>query len=471
MPAGNAPDPAATRERRRGWAVLFAGGTGAVAAGALVAVAIGSLPDSDIGRAAPSASSVAPSPSASSPIASTSPSASASVEDPVPSSSPAPPATTSPTPTPSPVQAAGVHEVLRIDAGSHTALVNAVQPLGDGRFVAAVNTSDWDTIPATGPHGMDGSIYIGSRDDEWERVDTGDTFEGVEIRSLFVTADGVLLAYGDLDSYEDGNSSVGFTSTDAREWTRMADLPWRTSGWVQMAAGPSGYVAVATLHDVAVQSRIVAYRSSDGLAWSVMYESPGDASYSHHDIGAGPEGFVITGYRFDESSGEGRAISAASGDGVEWFMSSDDGSLAPNHFLNAVAPFGSDWIAGAFAGEDGGVPVYWSANGLDWVQVATIRDPEGREHFGYAAHLVTSADRVFLSAAFMAEGTESRPAGVWTSTDGHSWSVFPSGGLSEVRTLVGLESGVIVAGRSNGGGAGETHWTSNGDGVIWRSSD
>ena len=469
MPAGQAPDPTAARDRRRGWAVLLAGGTGAVAAGTLVALAIGSVPDPVTGQASPSAAPVVTaSPSASSAVATNSPSPSPST-DPEPSSSAAPSAT--PAPTPSPVQPTKLEEVLRVDAGSRTALVNAMQPLGDGRFVAALNTSDWDNIPATGPHGMDGSIYLGSREGEWERADTGDTFGGVEITNLFVTAGGVLLAYGELDSYEGDTVSVGFTSTDAREWTRMADLPWRTSGWVQMAAGASGYVAVATHHDPAGQGRLVAYRSSDGLAWSVIYESPGDASYSHHDIGAGPEGIVITGYRFDESSGEGRAISVASADGVEWFMSPEDGSLAPEHNLNAVAPFGPDWIAGAFAGEDGGIPVYWSANGLDWIQVATIRDPEGREHFGYAAHVVASGDRVFLSAGFMAEGTESRPAGVWTSTDGHSWSIFPTGGLSEVRTLVGLESGAIVAGRVNQPGADETHWSSNGDAVIWRSPD
>lgn len=468
LPADHAPEAAAAHRARRGWPTLVAGGLGAVAAGALLAFAVGSLPNARFGQAPPTPSTpLSPSPSPS-PSPSSTPELATASSSASPSHRPSAPPTTTPRPTPSPVPP--IEEALRIDVGARTALVSAIEPLGDGRFIAAVNTSEWESISAVGPHGMDGSLYVGTSDGGWEQLETGDTFRAIKMTELFVTSAELLVAFGELDEYEEGTVSVGFTSTDGRSWTRIADVPWHAEGFVRVASGPLGYVAVTTRHGASGSSRIIAYRSTDAVSWSVMYESPDDASYSHHDIGSGPEGFVITGYRLDESIGKGRAITIASGDGAEWFMSSDESSLQPDHYLTAIVPHGGDWVAGAFAGDDGVVPVYWSSNGLDWERVATIHDPEQREYFGYAAHLAVAGDRLFLSAAFMAEGTESRPAGVWTSTDARTWSAVTVGAMAEVRDAINLGAEVLFAGRVNEV-ADETLWAADGDAVVWRTAD
>ena len=156
-------------------------------------------------------------------------------------------------------------------------------------------------------------------------------------------------------------------------------------------------------------------------------------------------------------------VTLASADGVSWFISPEQPALAhPQTVLWSLAALGGDWVAGGFSGASGGIPVWWSANGLDWEEVARIEDPEGREWFGYASHLVEADGRVLLSAAFQGEGTESRPADVWTSVDGRSWSRLDLPGNTEIRAATPGGPGMLLAGREG---------DPAGDGVIWATNE
>lgn len=153
----------------------------------------------------------------------------------------------------------------------------------------------------------------------------------------------------------------------------------------------------------------------------------------------------------------------ASVDGVEWFTSPDQPALTESlGTLRALSALGGDWIAASFSQEGTGIPVLWSANELDWEEVARIEDPEQREYFGYAAHLVEADGRLFLSAAFQAEGIESRPADVWTSTDGRSWSRLELPEHSEIRAATPGGPGLLLGGR-----AGDPA----GDAIIWATNE
>ena len=87
--------------------------------------------------------------------------------------------------------------------------------------------------------------------------------------------------------------------------------------------------------------------------------------------------------------------------------------------------------------------------------------PEGARPLA-STHLVEADGRVFLGAAFQAEGTESRPADVWTSVDGRSWSRLDLPDHSEIRAATPGGPGMLVAGREG---------DPAGDAVIWAMNE
>jgi len=442
-------------ERRTSLAVLLAG-IGLLAIAAVAAMStlpfdgIGGDPSS--GERSNRASSVAlPSPSAS-------PSMSAGQ----PTIEPSPPRSAAPTAQPLPP----FHELHVVDPGRLTALVDGIQPLGDGRFVAAVNASNWESMPATGPHGMSGSIHVGSLDGGWQLVDTGDLFQGVEFKALFKAPDARFVVYGELEGY-DATIGVGFTSTDGRSWEQFYELPWASIWDARLAAGPQGYLAVVNSTDPEHhRQRIRAYRSADAVTWTLAYEALETDDHYAYAVGVGSEGYVIAAARYLEE--ETQYFTIASSDGDSWITSSDDQPFVDARTpLFSITAFGPDWVAAGFPAEGQGIPVYFSANGLDWTHVATIEDPADREYFGYAAHLVSTDDRLFLSAAFQSEGTESQPAGTWTSTDGRTWSMLPIGGRTEVRAVVGGGDRIVFGGRV----VTVTAENPGASGVIWSADE
>ena len=85
-----------------------------------------------------------------------------------------------------------------------------------------------------------------------------------------------------------------------------------------------------------------------------------------------------------------------------------------------------------------------------------------REFFGYPAHLMAIDDRLFLSIAMKAEGTETYPAGVWSGVGGQTWTHLQLGDESEIRAVADAGDLILLAGRAG---------SSDGDGIIWGATE
>lgn len=105
--------------------------------------------------------------------------------------------------------------------------------------------------------------------------------------------------------------------------------------------------------------------------------------------------------------------------------------------------------------------MFWSANGLDWQEVARIRDSAGRENVGSPSHLTSVEGRLFLSVAYQWEGVESRPAGAWTSEDGREWRMLDLGDETEIRAVLATDERILMSGRVG---------NDRGEAVIWAAT-
>jgi hypothetical protein len=131
-----------------------------------------------------------------------------------------------------------------------------------------------------------------------------------------------------------------------------------------------------------------------------------------------------------------------------------------------VAPLGTDWVAAGWRSVSDlarGIDLWSSADGLHWEPAGSIAPPDDVEPFGtrvmYPSHLISRGDTLFLSGARAVEGSETRPLGVWTSTDGHTWEEMDLGGPAEVRAVDGVECCFWLGGRLG---------RDDGEAVIWR---
>jgi hypothetical protein len=323
----------------------------------------------------------------------------------------------------------------------------------EGR-IAAVSIADYAEIPATAPRPGRSAIYAETADGIWEPIDTGTTFEGVDLVELFSPAGGPMVAYGVATDNARPETTGVWTSTDGRSWTEV-DAIWlglaRYSG-ADVAGGARGYVQAGTTDD-----GIQVYWSPDALTWELVHETSGAGAFVR-SAGAGPEGFVVVG-------NDGAApVSLASGDGRTWFASPPQASLAASDILMKVAPIGPDWVAAGWRGEESeGIELWWSADGLTWALIDSLLPAEDTEPFGtrvmYPGHLVSTGDLLFLSAAWAVEGTETRPLWVWISADGRTWELLELGDSAEVRAI--SDAGCCLA---LGGRIGRN----TGEAIIWR---
>ena len=436
-----APQRRSGRSRRGPWlAVVAAAVLAIVAAGMLVLVLVLTdgfpSPGSGIGSASPSASpSATPVPGAST---SASPSASASA-------------------SPVPTQATpGLTELLAVDDGDAMSFFSDIQPLHDGRFIAATTTFTAEELLPGGGIELHGSVYIGGPDGDWQLVDTGGTFDQVLIYQLFTPPGDLLVMYGFRFQLESAGPIV-FTSPDGVTWTEPGITP--ADGTV--AAGGPGYVMVRT-RGSGLGTAVEMYHSDNARDWVRVASSAGEeVSYTHDAVAGGAEGFVITARR---GSGDGlRTITIASANGVNWTESPEQPALAGSLGLFHLTAFGDGWLAAGFDAPEAGVPIFFSADGLVWEEVARVQDPANREGVGRASHLLGLGGRVFLSIAYESDGSiATRPAGVWHSEDGRTWHMLDLGDEAEVSGVVGTQGGVLMAGKVG---------HDRGNAVIWAAEE
>jgi hypothetical protein len=438
LPDAEAPAPGPPPAARwQGWPVLIAGAAAAAVAAVLLVVVVGNgLPDQPgVGGGTPSPTgSILPSAGSARP-------------------SPTPTASAQPTPPPEPLV-----EALRVP-GPELTYVQAITSLDDGRSLAVVDAEA--SLGAVGPVDVgSAAIYVTDDGGAWRPVDTGSVFDNVRVRDVFAPPGDLLVAYGWRDpSPDDGPAAdVMFTSPDGETWTEVDD----PGPGGPMAEGPLGYLAVVRVEgDSPAAERMRIYRSANARDWQLIHET-GAGLCCAQAVGVGSEGFVVLGERRTPAAGEpigytATAISLASADGATWHEAALTDSLETEPFLVRLTSLGGDWVAAGFTGEApaaGGccpnqpMGVYWSANGLDWARRATIADPLNREAFGGTGALVAAGGRLFLSGAFAAEGSNTRPSGVWTSTDASTWTMLELGDRTEVRAVRAIaDDSVLMGGR------------------------
>jgi hypothetical protein len=237
-----------------------------------------------------------------------------------------------------------------------------------------------------------------------------------------------------------------WVSSDGVAWEPI-DLGIDDTLVVHLERGPHGYVLIGTTPDDVGQI----WHSENGLDWSLSREVLPNAGgpVQLNNVGAGPEGFVVTGVRRPTSvGGTDRPLIMASGDGREWFDAPAQESLRNGDHPYDVGPLGNDWVATGFgAAEAENRPVVWrSANGLDWTRHAGPTDPSGRTAF-HATDLAGAGGHVVISPAlFQISGAFQFPTIAWSTNDGLTWEPIPPD-ESYVTEVVSDGEVVIAVGR------------------------
>lgn len=353
------------------------------------------------------------------------------------------------TPSPEQVSAPPPEIVFRHGASGTLEFVVGMAE-GDYGRVAAVNVQDGEGISPTGPWAGDGAVYIEQPDGSWMPVDTGGTFQDIRISYLFAPAEDLLVIY----------ETVGVSSPVARQvtgvWVSRDGVSW-SEATVEphrgvIAEGPVGYVQALVSESDNGAALLEIYTSADALGWQLSHAIDVPERSALRDVGVGADGYVVT--YFDGT----RDRILASSDGSIWHAAPEQPSLGVHDILLAISDIGHDWVGVGWADNDSSaIVVWWSSDGLNWERVATLtRDIP---NFGYPGHLFDLGERLFLSAGFAMEGTDTRPAYIWTSLGGRNWQPLDLGSEAEVRSGLATDCCLLLGGRI-GIDAGEA--------VIWR---
>lgn len=327
---------------------------------------------------------------------------------------------------------------------------------GAGHFIAIGYREPDDQRGHVGPPIDEPRIWISPDGRSWDPVDPGPAFEHGHPRSIVALADGSAVAYGSIDPPPPANPrSAAWRTTDGRTWTPLElSLP-HDGPQGRVVGGPHGLLSVSSINTEDSVTEEV-WHSVDGAAWSVVHRvEPRDGFMpSLSDWEGGPEGFVVTGYRyrFVGDVREEQAFVLASGDGIEWFEAPPNETAFSTY--TRVAPIGGDWLIAANETADGNwtgrATTWFSANGLAWEERAAIDIPipappwEGAEPSAVVGHLANTGERVIASAnVVVCCHGPAWGGGVWSSFDGRSWERlgFPDG---TVVTAAAEHDGVVV---------------------------
>ena len=322
----------------------------------------------------------------------------------------------------------------------------------EGRRVAAINVQGSERISPTGPWGGDGAIYVEQADGTWTHAETGGSFESIRISYLFAPHDGPFVIYGSVGYSPTPRDVTGvWTSNDGMTWTEVAVEPH--DGVI--AEGPLGYLQALVARDESGSATLQIYTSADALAWQLAYSIDVPSGAFVWAAGVGPEGYVVT---YDEAGDDTRSRVLASADGSTWHPAPDQPSFASDDIVMAISDLGSDWVAAGWVRlDDGAIALWWSADGLNWERVGTLT--ADIESFGVPADLFELDGRLFLNVSLAMEGSETRPAAVFTSLDGQNWEMLGVGPEAEVRTGLTTDCCLLLGGRIGIEGA---------EAVIWR---
>lgn len=248
-----------------------------------------------------------------------------------------------------------------------------------------------------------------------------------------------LVAVGSVRDGPSRNAAV-WSSLDGMTWERLGAETLSTEvdeSMIDIAAGPSGYVAVG-------RSGAIDSEQSVGAVWySADLESWRRAEFDAE--GDNPDG--LRGVAF----GDGRYVTVGAGlwmstNGSDW----DEASIPDVQGLNTVRHTDVGFVALGVA-PDGSVVVLSSPDGEVWTQSAQDELPEG------AALLrdVTDIGDRLLAVGFGSSASGQQGFVVWESPDGVAWTrVSLPDDVAEFGTPIAITAGgpgVVIVGSGPGG--------------------
>jgi hypothetical protein len=262
----------------------------------------------------------------------------------------------------------------------------------------------------------------------------------------------VAVGYRERDDVRDG---VIWSSTDGTRWTISTDKAFAGIELIDVADGPSGFLALGVASPDGEHPTSVVFGSADGKTWQRLPELPSTGDTYPGSIAGGPSGAVIVGSdavgavaawrsRFGPTF-QRLTLSGPAGDGLIDPHATDEGFIA-------------------LGTKDGAPALLRSADGSSWAasQIDARTDADASNlvagRWGLVAQGVVSPDCQDADTCVPTDLA-------WWSLDGIRWAILP-GGDSPVVNGVSL----LVAAGAHGLLAidGANAWSSP-DGWAWRS--
>lgn len=359
-----------------------------------------------------------------------------------------------------------------VPTATSTAAPTSAPPTAQPTPLISPEPPGWHRVgPTTGLEDVVGLGVVGWFKDRW--VAFGDTTDGP---ATWWSLDGIAWHPGDvrpagamkspdvhvvaIATNEDVAVAVG--SWRERSSGGSLDLPLADSGssagavsWAVGQATEPRVVTAATCERMAGADAAV-LTSTDGITWTRVPDSRALRGQPMLGVAAFHGGFVAAG----GADGTGRSATWTSPDGRHWTRASDDAALRAG-WIGDVATFGDSLIAvgGSACGNMGGVPRAWrSADGRSW----SLETGLFRGSCCGAAQRVAVSGTLAVVAGSVSTQDGGEPAGAtWTGTDGSHWIVHPQTAqpdLSWLGRIVATTDGFLLA--------EEGVWTTT-DGVTW----
>ncbi len=348
--------------------------------------------------------------------------------------------------------------------------------------------------PARQTNGMEGlSAWSGV---SWSRV--GALPEGVDVSTLSAWDDGYVLIGADRPDRSGRQQAGVWSSTDLSTWSRgvTAGDPDGTTSLTTLVTLPTRLVAfgteqpascVAPLETPCDPPRLIAWTSTDGVAWDDITGSAGLGAGIITDVAAGPDQVLAVG-----DQGWSTPTIWRSADGLQWDVVALPTDTFDDAHLFGVTSFAGGWVVTGMTGghelrccADGWMvdetqpAAWWSADGVTW-QRATLGlgasewGPRLGAVFAGLGGLVAvdDGDPVDVTEPVGSPGSSlpikprtlpGQPQ-VWTSSDGRAWtpvSVDPDTAFRPIAS-----DGTAILGRSTHGDLAVST-----DGTTWRALD
>jgi hypothetical protein len=290
------------------------------------------------------------------------------------------------------------------------------------------------------PH--EGRVWLSADGTSWTDVTPRDTFAHAALGPIYETADGALVLVGLVQKYAASGMPVGaerpvtWESEDGRSWHAASTGIPADRQISQVVQGARGYLA---LTDELVQAEL--WYSSDGRAWDLVRRVHDDEFLQ---IGAGDEGFVVTGAHPTDRV-PARPFAITSSDGTDWVEAD-----APRDITSLVS-VGGQWYALSWdLGERryARTATLWSsATGAAWSTVSEIRLKGNRRSCRqYSPGLSGAGGYLFVRTGdtFTCETAGNSTTGTtYVSVDGTKWQRLPL--LQDAAYLMVEVDGRLVA--------------------------